>query len=244
MEEAASTPILVQESVSSADHSGDVELLGQGPSRAEATSVPATRPPSARPWPALLAGLTFAVDVVAVTLSYLLAKAVAHGVGWDSGKPIHINAPIFAPVAIWPAVFAIFGLYDLRRPTATAEFQRLLNALLMSVLLVVLVTFVIEVDVSRGFVLWLLGFSLVTVVAGRLATRRLTHTLNARDVTGQVTLIAGTNDEARALARTLQRRPWMGYRVCGFVDVTPSVRARGRQRASRPRHSRRHRSDQ
>jgi hypothetical protein len=29
-------------------------------------------------------------------------------------------------------------------------------------------------------------------------------------VTSQVTLIAGTNDEARALARTLVRRPWMG----------------------------------
>jgi exopolysaccharide biosynthesis polyprenyl glycosylphosphotransferase len=91
----------------------------------------------------------------------------------------------------------------------------------MSVLLVVLVTFMIEADVSRGFVFWLLGFSLVTVVAGRLLTRRLTHTLNAREVTGQVTLIAGTNDEARALARTLGRRPWMGYRVCGFVEVTP-----------------------
>jgi len=221
MEEAASTPILVEESVASADLAGDVELLGQVQSRAAATSVPATRPPSARPWPALLAGITFAVDVVAVTLSYLLAKAVAHGVGWDSGKPIHINAPIFATVAIWPAVFAIFGLYDLRRPTATAEFQRLLNALLMSVLLVVLVTFVIQIDVSRGFVLWLLGCSLVTVVAGRLVTRRLTHTLNARAVTGQVTLIAGTNDEGRALARTLRRRPWMGYRVCGFVEVTP-----------------------
>jgi exopolysaccharide biosynthesis polyprenyl glycosylphosphotransferase len=37
-----------------------------------------------------------------------------------------------------------------------------------------------------------------------------------------VTLIAGTNDEARALARTLLRRPWMGYRVCGFVELTPS----------------------
>jgi exopolysaccharide biosynthesis polyprenyl glycosylphosphotransferase len=223
MEEAASTPMLVEESVSSADHSGDVELLGQGPARAPATSVPATRPPSARPWPALLAGITFAVDVVAVTLSYLLAKAVAHGVGWDSGKPIHINAPIFATVAIWPVVFAIFGLYDLRRPThAAAEFQRLFNALLMSVLLVVLITFVIKIDIPRSFFVWLLGFGLVTIPTGRVLTRRLAHTLNARAVTSQVTLIAGTNEEARALARTLRRRPWMGYRVCGFVEVTPS----------------------
>ena len=72
------------------------------------------------------------------------------------------------------------------------------------------------------FIVFLLGFSLVTVVGGRLLTRRLSHALNTRSVTSQVTLIAGTNDEARALARTLQRRPWMGYRVCGFVEVSQS----------------------
>ena len=152
-----------------------------------------------------------------------LAKAVAHEVGWDSGKPIHLNWLIFVTVAVWPVVFAIYGLYDLRRPThATTEFQRLFNALLMSLLLVVLITFVIDIDVSHGFIVWLLGFSLVTIITGRLVTRRLTHALNARAITSQVTLIAGTNDEARALARTLLRRPWMGYRVCGFVELAPS----------------------
>jgi FlaA1/EpsC-like NDP-sugar epimerase len=55
-----------------------------------------------------------------------------------------------------------------------------------------------------------------------MSIRRLTHGLNSRAITSQMTLIAGTNDEARALARTLQRRPWMGYRVCGFVEVTRS----------------------
>ena len=124
---------------------------------------------------------------------------------------------------VWPVVFMIYGLYDLRRPThATAELQRLLNGVLMSVLLVVLITFFASIDISRDFIVFLLVFSLVTVVGGRLLTRRLSHALNTRSVTSQVTLIAGTNDEARALARTLQRRPWMGYRVCGFVEVSQS----------------------
>jgi exopolysaccharide biosynthesis polyprenyl glycosylphosphotransferase len=216
-ERSPGTPTLDGEGGWNAAGSGDVELVG------EARATPIAGPPrhgSGRNWPVVLAVVTFAVDVLAVSISYLLAKAVAHEVGWDSGRPISFNPVTFATVAVWPVVFAAYGLYDLRRPThATAEFQRLFTALLTSVVLVVVVTFILEIDISRSFFAWLLGFSLVIVPTGRVATRRLSHALNARAVTSQVTLIAGTNEEARALARTMRRRPWMGYRVCGFVEV-------------------------
>ena len=193
----------------------EIELVGEA--QAHALPVPTAASTSARPWPVIIAFITFAVDIVAVIASYYMTKAAV------DQKVLAINSTIFATAAIWPVVFAIYGLYDLRRPThATAEVQRLLNAVAISVLLVVLVIFVTRMDLSRDFVPVLLAFSMVTVFGGRLITRRLTHILNARSVTSQVTLIAGTNDEARALARTLQRRPWMGYRLCGFVEVTPS----------------------
>lgn len=222
-EEAPSPFSLMDEVGSIAGSPSDIEVLGEAQPRSPTPPAAATRTPSTRPWPLMLAGITFAVDIAAITISTFLAKAVAHEVGWDSGKPIHLSWQIFATVAVWPVVFATYGLYDLRRPThATAEFQRLFHALLMSLLLVVLVTFLTDINISHGFVVWLFGFTLVSVITGRLATRGLTHALNARAITSQVTLIAGTNDEARALARTLLRRPWMGYRVCGFVELTPS----------------------
>jgi exopolysaccharide biosynthesis polyprenyl glycosylphosphotransferase len=223
VEEAPSTVSLIEDAGSSAGRPGDIEVLGEAQTRSTTPPVAARRTPSARPWPVRLAVITFAVDVLAITISTYLAKAVAHEIGWDSGKPIHLNWLIFATVTVWPLVFATYGLYDLRRPThATAEFQRLFHALLMSLLLVLLITFMADINVSHGFIVWLFGFSLVSIITGRLATRGLTHALNAREITSQVTLIAGTNDEARALARTLLRRPWMGYRVCGFVELTPS----------------------
>ena len=225
VEESLLTSNLKQEGSWSEGGSATAEAELVGESQSVSAAPPATSPgkESVRPWPLILAIVTFAVDMVAVLISTYLAKSIAHGVGWDSGKPLVLEWPIFLTVAVWPVVFAIYGLYDLRRPThATAELQRLFNAILMSVLLIVLVTFIGPIEISRGFVVWLLGFSLVTVVTGRLITRRLGHSLNAHAVTSQVTLIAGTNDEARALARTLMRRPWMGYRVCGFVEVTPS----------------------
>jgi exopolysaccharide biosynthesis polyprenyl glycosylphosphotransferase len=215
-EEAHLAPNLTQEGSWSEGAVREVELVGELQTRPSAVPAVEPRKSSARPWPLILAIVTFAVDIVAVFVAYVLAKDLV-----DHNKAL--ITPIFATVAIWPIVFAVYGLYDLRRPThATVEVQRLFNAVAISVLLVVLVTFVTRLEPSRDFIPALLTISLVAIFAGRLVTRRLSHTLNARAITSLVTLIAGTNEEARALARTLQRRPWMGYRVCGFVEVTPS----------------------
>jgi len=209
----------------------EIELVGEVQPRVSASSSAIAQKAASRvPWPVILAITTFAVDILAVFAGYYLAKTLMHA--WNDIPTAPKLTWIYATVAIWPVVFAVYGLYDLRRPThATAEFRRLFNGAVMSVLLVALITFEVysRVTVSRGFtpisrafIPTLLMVCLVTVVAGRLVTRRLSHVLNARAVTSQLTLVAGTNDEARALARTLMRRPWMGYRVCGFVEVTRS----------------------
>jgi exopolysaccharide biosynthesis polyprenyl glycosylphosphotransferase len=201
--------------------SADIELVGEPQGRAAALPS-AIAQKAERPWAVILAITTFAVDVCAVVAGYFLARILLD-VAFRGADQTFFRGFVFATVAIWPVVFAVYGLYDLRRPThATAELRRLFNAAVMSVLLVVLVTFEAGADTRRELIPALLIVCLATVITGRLITRRLTHVLNAHAVTSQLTLIAGTNDEARALARTLQRRPWMGYRVCGFVEVTRS----------------------
>jgi exopolysaccharide biosynthesis polyprenyl glycosylphosphotransferase len=194
-----------------------VELVGEVQTKPVLAPAMPYRAPS-RPWPLILAFVTFAVDLLAVTAAYLLAKVFV-----KQDLVFQLGQPVFATIAMWPVVFAIYGLYDLRRPThATAELQRLFNAIAICVLLVVLFYFVTQNRPRADLIPVLLVVSLVTITTGRLVTRRLGHSLNAHAVTSLVTLIAGTNDEARALARTLQRRPWMGYRVCGFVEVSQS----------------------
>jgi exopolysaccharide biosynthesis polyprenyl glycosylphosphotransferase len=223
-EEAHLAPNLTQEGSWSDGAIREVELVGEVQTRPSV--VPALEPKtsSARPWPLILAIVTFAVDIVAVSVGYLLAKVVMEYLKWGgTNSSLEFRPAVLATVAVWPVIFMIYGLYDLRRPThATAEFQRLFNASMMSVLLVLLITFETQTGTSRGFIAALLAFGFASVAVGRLLTRRLSHALNARAVTSQPTLIAGTNDEARALARTLLRRPWIGYRVCGFVEVNPS----------------------
>jgi exopolysaccharide biosynthesis polyprenyl glycosylphosphotransferase len=223
-EEAHLAPNLPQEGSWSDGGVRDIELVGEVQTRPSVVPAIEPRKSSSRPWPLILAIVTFAVDIVAVSIGYLLARGVIEYLKWDGGNHTLLFRPIvFATVAVWPVIFMVYGLYDLRRPThATAEFQRLFNASMMSVLLVLLISFETQNDISRAFIGALLAFGFASVAVGRLVTRRLSHALNARAVTSQPTLIAGTNDEARALARTLLRRPWMGYRVCGFVEVNPS----------------------
>jgi exopolysaccharide biosynthesis polyprenyl glycosylphosphotransferase len=174
-----------------------------------------------RRWLIATALLTVGADVVAIGLGYVLAKVFRDG-DLDIGPALlrRVDTAIFVTAFVWPVVFALYGLYDLRRPThITAEMQRLFQAVITSVLVVALVAFAARIDVSRSYIVSLLVFCLLTTVSGRLLVRRMAHALNARGVTAQPTLIAGCNEEARTLARTLRRRPWMGFNITGFVDV-------------------------
>jgi FlaA1/EpsC-like NDP-sugar epimerase len=123
-------------------------------------------PLSGRPWPVTVA-VKSAVDILAVIVGYLLATtAVSPYAPW--GSRAHFPLLIVATVAIWPLVYAVFGLYDVRRHS---DVQRVVNAGLTAALFVLMVLFFARVDVSRDYFAALLVFSLVSVVVARLVTR-------------------------------------------------------------------------
>jgi len=205
----------------------EVTLIGQRHAFVAAGVLAAPVRPSVsgaryrRRWAVLTAVLALVVDIAAIGLGYFLAKVFRDG-DLDIGPALlrQVDTAIFATALIWPVIFAVYGLYDLRRPThITAELQRLFQAVVTSVLVVALIAFAARIDVSRSFIVSLLVFGLATTAMGRLFVRRVSHTLNSRGVTAQPTLIAGCNEEARTLARTFRRRPWMGFDIRGFVDV-------------------------
>jgi exopolysaccharide biosynthesis polyprenyl glycosylphosphotransferase len=207
----------------------EVDLLGRAhpPLVSPAAFLHRKARPSSRTrsqWLFTLAVLTLVVDVVTIELGYILAKAFK-AEHFDVGPVLlhQVDTRIFLTALAWPAVFAMYGLYDLQRAThVAADLQRLIQAVIASVLLVILIAFVTGMEISRGFVISLFGFTLVTTFLGRSGMRRLVHRLNARTLTSQRTVIIGTNDEARAMARSFRRRPWMGFDLCGFLEVAPS----------------------
>jgi FlaA1/EpsC-like NDP-sugar epimerase len=118
-----------------------------------------------RPWPVTVA-VKVAVDILAVIVAYLLATVVSPYAPWSNRARFPLL--IVATVPIWPLVFALLGLYDVRRH---AEMHRVVNAGLVAALCVLMGLFFARVDVSRDYFAALLAFSLVSVVVARLVTR-------------------------------------------------------------------------
>ncbi|MBJ7593398.1 MAG: sugar transferase [Candidatus Dormibacteraeota bacterium] len=198
-----------------------VEVIGRSLVPTASAVLPRARGLDRRQVMIGLLALTFVVDLVAVFIAYFAAKMI-HANDWELGPQLlrPIDKAVFLTIPAWPIIFGIYGLYDLRRPThITAEARQLFHAVIFSVLLVVLVTFVAKLNLSRGFFAALLVFSLVTTISGRLLVRRINHALNARLITSQTTIVVGCNEEGRAIARALARRRWAGYDVRGFIDV-------------------------
>ena len=129
----------------------------------------------------MLISATLLVDTIAVITGYVLARTIIHGSSslvknsWQA-----ISRPVFATVAIWPVVFATFGLYQPRRliHSHLGELQRLLTASVVAASLCALVIFVTRIAVSRDFIAVLLGSCLANVAVGRVVTRLLALAVN------------------------------------------------------------------
>ena len=166
-----------------------------------------------------LAQLTAVVDLVTVFAAYVLARQLRADSWWDGLEGVqHASPIILMTIPGWVAVFAFYGLYGRRQVTEpTGEMARLLHATTISVVATVLVAFAFRVGISRGWIvaLWICAALLLTLE--RLGMRAFIHLLNTRHELGFRTLIVGNNKEARSLARTLMRKPHLGYEVVGVV---------------------------
>ncbi|MGH7776258.1 MAG: sugar transferase [Candidatus Dormibacterales bacterium] len=168
---------------------------------------------------ARLAQLTALLDLMTVFAAYVMAKQLRADSWWDGLESVqHASPVILMTIPGWVAVLALYGLYGRRQVTEpTGEMIRLLHATTISVVGTVLVAFVFRVGISRGWIvaLWVSAALLLTLE--RACMRAFIHLLNSRHELGFRTLIVGNNKEARGLARTLARRPHLGYEVVGVV---------------------------
>jgi FlaA1/EpsC-like NDP-sugar epimerase len=126
-------------------------------------------------WPVILVSATLLVDVVALFTGYILTKNIA-----NSSSHLLIRPITVVTVTIWPAVFAILGLYQpgrLIHPNPR-ELLRLLAASVVVAFLVLLIGYLTRTGFPLSFVPVLLGACLVNVVAGRVVTRSLALAIN------------------------------------------------------------------
>lgn len=161
-------------------------------------------------------------DAVAVSAALFVASIVRFE--FMAGSPargVDYGVITLAATPVWLLLFWLYGLYEPRQVLGPVnEFKQVFNGVVAGTV----VLFVADAmklfggDLARGWGLIALGSGLVIVGGERLVVRKILHFLRRRGGDATRTIVLGANQEARAMARTLDREGWLGYRIVGFVD--------------------------
>jgi FlaA1/EpsC-like NDP-sugar epimerase len=140
--------------------------------------------PDLAPQVLVIVAITVLVDLVTVTFSYAIARGVLspHRTP-DLADLARMSPVILATIPCWVAVFLAFGLYGHRYVVETKMpiMSRLLEAITVSVVLVIVVAFAANDDkLHRAWVLTLWVTALVLVSAGRFVLYRVSPLLSPR----------------------------------------------------------------
>ena len=129
---------------------------------------------------------------------------------------------IFVLILIWHITFTLSGLYRSRRlSTVKAEIKDVAKASSFGTLLIYLLSLLFQITLINP--LFLVGFWAATTVSTLIIRVILRFMLERIRRTGhnlRYALIVGTNPKAVRLAKKLELKPELGYKVCGFVDET------------------------
>jgi exopolysaccharide biosynthesis polyprenyl glycosylphosphotransferase len=164
--------------------------------------------------------MRFVVDGMAVSGGFFLASIIRFEI--IEGSPARdIDYTIVTLVAT-PAFLLLFWLYGLYEPrqvlSPVNEFKQVLHGAIAGTAMLFVADSIFNLRLARIWVFLAALCSLLAVGAERLAVRKILHFLRRRGGDATRTIVLGTNPEARAVARTLEREGWLGYRIVGFVD--------------------------
>jgi len=122
-------------------------------------------------------------------------------------------------------VFFFYRLYH--RPRALSsidEFYSLFGAVSVGTIVAIALSSlmfknsVLELDYSRGMILYAWLLTIVLDGIGRLAHGRVQRALQARGLGGSRVLIVGTGEVGQMILQKIRHLPGLGYEVIGFVD--------------------------
>ncbi len=133
---------------------------------------------------------------------------------------------VYVGVPMWLLIFAAHRLYHPDHIFGgLQEYASAVNASTLGLVALILYSFLdrrTEYDISRGWLMILWLFSVVSVVGTRFGYRRLIYRLRERGLFVRRTVVVGANEEGRVVAEQLRSVPRAGLEVVGFVD--PNLR--------------------
>jgi exopolysaccharide biosynthesis polyprenyl glycosylphosphotransferase len=164
-----------------------------------------------------------ALTLVALQLAQLARTHLP--LGEDTRGVIFLNPGVFLAVAvIWPFFLRFFGAYDSRRTlTLMDELKAVVPAVAMATLTFTSYLFVFKVAwFSRGLVAYFCIFDLLLLTNLRWIARLVMRSLTASGHYVRRLLIVGAGPVGTDLARLVQQRDWIGFRLVGYLDDDPA----------------------
>ncbi len=179
----------------------------------------------------LFVGSLAIVDVVMAGLAIYAGYWLRRSIPWpqqaqNMGQFIDYVVLLVPHVASIVVVFAFSRLYRVERTTSRIdEFYSVFGATSVSTLMGVALSSLLfkntmlEMDYSRGVVVYGWGLSIVFITMGRIIHTDLRSRLRERGWGSDRLLIVGTGDVGRMVYQKVQSNPGLGYTVAGFVTT-------------------------
>ena len=174
-----------------------------------------------------LTGALILTDAFAVAgafaLAYMLRFKSSVGTFYTPpGSPLHFYSTlIFWIVPLVIAIFGVYRLYSLDRLfTDVDEYVRVLSATTLSVIVVILVSFLLDerLVISRAWIVISWTTIFVTVATGRFLMRRVVYRLRRAGYLTKRVLVLGGSTDTVALANYLGGIAASGLQVTGVYD--------------------------
>lgn len=182
----------------------------------------------------ILAGGLFILDLALLSLAFLLSfwlrSTMLPALGWIPTHlyPLRQYLPLLPLVlALWGGFLLRYNLYHSQRTTSLLEEALdIIRACVLSTLLLVLVIFTLRVDerllghdrISRLWILLLVVLACNLLLARMVVVRLSARWVRSRGYNYRTVLIAGVNDTAHRIARSIEQHSHWGLRILGFVS--------------------------
>jgi exopolysaccharide biosynthesis polyprenyl glycosylphosphotransferase len=201
-----------------------VTSMPDGAKSADRRRPPAHTIPAYRVTVALVVG-----DALAAVVSYIIAAAIVFGgFGFARVAPGPAAIELMWIVVLWPASFALFGLYQRKIDLSVIDtWPRIVSAASLATMgrltVVLFAGGVLGIDdVDRykvSIAAWALAIVLIPIA--RWAVRYVQRNARAKGYTEKRTLIIGAGHVGTLLADKMLRRPALGLKPIGFLDPDP-----------------------
>jgi exopolysaccharide biosynthesis polyprenyl glycosylphosphotransferase len=168
-------------------------------------------------------------DLFAALVSYIVADSIIyHGVGFVRADPGLAFIQLMWIVVLWPAAFALFGLYQRKIDLSVIDtWPKIVSAASLATMarltVVLFVGGALGIDDMNRFKVsvaaWAIAIVLIPIA--RWAVRYAQRRARTQGFAEKRTLIIGAGHVGTLLADKMLRRPALGLKPIGFLDPDP-----------------------